>query len=136
MSHRIRIVGFANVDVATAQLPPAFEAAGEEHLLHGMERLGRRGIPVGCRGGGCGVCKVQVIAGDYRTLKMSRNCVSSAEEAQGFALACRLYANSDLDIRVVGQMSRAFNRTGLGPSADRDPVSAGNPPAFDMSWRR
>lgn len=136
ISHRIRIVAIVNADSATAALPPDFEAQGEEHLLRGMERLGRRGIPVGCRGGGCGVCKVQVLAGDYRTIKMSRDCVSSAEEAQGYALACRLYAESDLDIRVVGQMSRAFNRTGLGPSADRDPVSAGNPPAFDMSWRK
>lgn len=136
MSHRIRIVAIVHADGASAALPPDFEAKADEHLLRGMERLGRRGIPVGCRGGGCGICKVQVVAGQYRTIKMSRNCVSSAEEAQGYALACRLYAESDLDIRVVGQMSRAFNRTGLGASADRDLVNAGNPPVFDMSWRR
>jgi ferredoxin len=32
-------------------------------VLVGMEALGRKGIPVGCRNGGCGVCKVEVTAG-------------------------------------------------------------------------
>ena len=27
--------------------------------LQGMEALGKKGIPVGCRSGGCGVCKVK-----------------------------------------------------------------------------
>ena len=27
--------------------------ASDQDLLRGMEALGRRGIPVGCRGGGC-----------------------------------------------------------------------------------
>lgn len=134
MNHRIRIVEV--VDAPVAESSGDFEVHRDEHLLRGMERLGRRGIPVGCRGGGCGVCKVQVLAGDYRTIKMSRDCVSSAEQGQGYALACRLYAESDLEIRVVGKMGRAFNRTEQGPAAGRDSVIAGSPPAFDMSWRK
>ena len=35
-----------------------FRCSPQESLLVGMERLGKKGIPVGCRGGGCGVCKV------------------------------------------------------------------------------
>ena len=131
MSHRISVV-----DPADASRCTEFQARGDEHLLLGMERLGRRGIPVGCRGGGCGVCKVQVLAGRYRTAKMSRDCVSQDEEADGYALACRVYAEADLSIRVVGKMSRAFTRTGPGAVTDRDPVSTGHPPAFDMSWRK
>ena len=61
MSHRIRIVGIADAEAPGAALPADFEVPGDDHLLRGMERLGRRGIPVGCRGGGCGVCKVQVL---------------------------------------------------------------------------
>ena len=30
--------------------------ASDQDLLRGMEALGRRGIPVGCRGGGCSFC--------------------------------------------------------------------------------
>ncbi|WP_293396012.1 2Fe-2S iron-sulfur cluster-binding protein [Nevskia sp.] len=133
MSHRIRIVGLA--DGLLAPENASFEVRGDEHLLCGMERLGRRGIPVGCRGGGCGVCKVQVVAGSYHTRKMSRDCVSSTEETQGYALACRLYPDTDLDIRVVGKMGRAFTKAGPSPSQGGDSVTAGKSPAFDMSWR-
>lgn len=76
-------------------------------LLRSMECLGRRGIPVGCRGGGCGVCKVLVTQGRYRTERMSRACVTEEEEATGHALACRLFPRGDLSVRVVGKMRSA-----------------------------
>lgn len=79
----------------------------QEMLLAGMVRLGKRGIPVGCRSGGCGVCKVQVQQGEYTTGKMSRAQVSEQEEQAGFVLACRCQPNSDLVITVVGQMRKA-----------------------------
>lgn len=82
-------------------------------VLRAMECLGRKGIPVGCRGGGCGVCKVQVLDGRYRTGAMSRACVTADEEAQGYALACKLIPEGDLTLRVVGKMSRSF-QTALG----------------------
>ena len=81
--------------------------APDQNLLRGMEVLGRRGIPVGCRGGGCGVCKVRVMQGSYHTRRMSRSCVSEAEEAAGVVLACKLFPDSDLRIEVVGKMARA-----------------------------
>lgn len=73
-----------------------------------MEVLGRRGIPVGCRGGGCGVCKVQVVEGAYHTRKMSRACLSEEEEADGVVLACKLFPESDLALQVVGKMVKAL----------------------------
>ncbi len=86
----------------------SFICADGQNVLRGMECLGRRGIPVGCRGGGCGVCKVRVLEGGYRTDKMSRACVSEDEQAQGYALACRLFASGDLRLQVVGPMARAL----------------------------
>jgi len=80
---------------------------GRENVLRAMEVLGRKGIPVGCRGGGCGVCKVQVVEGQYHTRKMSRACISEQEERDGIVLACRLLADSDLRLRVVGKMLKA-----------------------------
>jgi ferredoxin len=80
----------------------SFPCRSDERVLIAMERLGRRDIPVGCRGGGCGACKVLVIEGRYHTGKMSRQQVSEAEAAQGYALACRLYPNTDLKLRPVG----------------------------------
>lgn len=89
-----------------------FACSQQQNLLRGMEQLGRRGIPVGCRGGGCGVCKVQVLSGGYRSEKMSRGCVSENEQAQGIVLACRIYPEADLEIRVIGRMLRALQRPG------------------------
>lgn len=49
----------------------------DTNVLLGMEQLCRKGIPVGCRNGGCGVCKVQVNKGQYSKRKMSRGVVSA-----------------------------------------------------------
>lgn len=87
-----------------------FNCTGEQNLLRAMEALGRRGIPVGCRGGGCGVCKVRVIQGRFSTRKMSRACLSAEEERDGVVLACKVFAASDLSLRVVGGLSKALAR--------------------------
>lgn len=85
-----------------------FSCEAGDNLLRSMEALGRRGIPVGCRGGGCGVCKVRVVEGRFHTRKMSRACLSEQEEADGVVLACRLFAESDLSLQVVGKMVKAL----------------------------
>lgn len=86
----------------------------EEHLLTGMLRLGRKGIPSGCHGGGCGVCKIQVLSGDVETLKMSRAHVTEQEQAEGFALACRCFPRSDLRLKVVGKMQKTVCKKQFG----------------------
>ena len=68
-----------------------------ETLLNAAVRSGRQIIRVGCRAGGCGLCKVQILGGDYDTGKMSRAHVSEAEEGQGFVLACRTLPASALE---------------------------------------
>ena len=75
-------------------------------LLEGMESLGKKGIPVGCRGGGCGVCKVHVLSGSYTNRVMSREHVSVEDEAQGRVLACRVRPTSEIALRVIGQMKK------------------------------
>lgn len=78
-----------------------------ETVLEAMERvsgvgrafIGVKRIPVGCRRGGCGVCRVQVLAGAYHALPQSRDHVSRKDESEGYALACRLIPDSDLDLR-------------------------------------
>jgi ferredoxin len=83
-----------------------YRCAPTETLLDGMARLGRKGIPVGCRGGGCGVCKVQITAGHVRKRAMSREHVSVEDEAAGRVLACRVYPESDIRLTVLGRMKR------------------------------
>jgi len=80
-------------------------------VLQGMEALGRKGIPVGCRQGGCGVCKVQVTSGSYSKRVMSRAHVSAEEEAAGCVLSCRIQPASDLRLSVIGPMKKNVCRT-------------------------
>lgn len=103
-THRIEIVNGGE----------SFACAAGLDVLRGMECLGRKGIPVGCRGGGCGVCKVRVMDGPYRTEAMSRACVTLDEESKGYALSCKMFAQGDLRLQVVGKMSRSFSGTAPG----------------------
>ena len=74
-----------------------------------MEQLGRKGIPVGCRGGGCGICRVQVLGeGAYHTGKMSRAQVTVEDEIKGICLACKLTPDSDLELKVLGKWQNQF----------------------------
>ena len=89
------------------EIEEQFVCRPQEMLLAGMVRLGKRGIPVGCRSGGCGVCKIQIQQGEYATGKMSRVHVSEQEEQAGYVLACRCQPKSDLVITVIGLMRKA-----------------------------
>ena len=84
-------------------------------VLEGMEALGKKGIPVGCRQGGCGVCKVQVLEGQYTRRVMSRAHISAEEESTGCVLSCRIYPNSDLRLNVVGAMKKNIYRSKAAP---------------------
>ena len=89
----------------------AYRCAADRTLLGGMEALARKGIPVGCRGGGCGVCKVRIESGSVRAEKMSREHVSVEEQAQGYVLACRAYPTSDVRLAAVDKLARCIERS-------------------------
>jgi ferredoxin len=79
----------------------SFSCGEEERLLHAMQAQGIASIPVGCKGGGCGVCRVHILQGEYETKKMSRNHVSETEEQEGYALSCRVIPKSNLSLRLA-----------------------------------
>lgn len=93
----------------------SFRCSPQESLLVGMERLGKKGIPVGCRGGGCGVCKVEILEGTYQKRVMSREYVSAEDEAADRVLACRIRPTSDLRIHVLGKMCKNVCRIVVPP---------------------
>ena len=78
----------------------------EQNLLQGMRtfKLGvpmLEAIPVGCRGGGCGICRIQVLSGEFHTEKMSIEHVPEEDRPEGITLACRAYPRSDLLVTVL-----------------------------------
>lgn len=81
---------------------------GDERVLVALERaqgFGRlRGLPfklpVGCRRGGCGICRTRVLDGAFRVTPMSRAHISAEDEAAGLVLSCAIYPLSDLSLRL------------------------------------
>jgi 3-phenylpropionate/trans-cinnamate dioxygenase ferredoxin reductase subunit len=116
-SYAVRFSGRCDVDatdtkvaVTIAQTGERYSCSGQESLLAGMARLGRRGIPIGCLNGGCGVCKVRVLHGEVRKLgPVSRAHVTVDEEQAGYSLACRIApCGGDLALEVAGKMQKPF----------------------------
>ncbi|KJS30190.1 MAG: ferredoxin [Pseudomonas sp. CO183] len=82
----------------------SFSCLPGQSVLRAMEAQGMHCLPVGCRGGGCGLCKVQVLSGDYRRGRMSCKHISSETVVQGLALACQVFPLSDLTIVSLRQL--------------------------------
>jgi ferredoxin len=93
--------------VTIANTGEVFRCAEDVHMLAAMEQACCQGIPVGCRNGGCGACKVRITAGSYQTRKMNRAVLSAAEEADGCVLACKTYPRSDMAVHVLGRVWQA-----------------------------
>jgi ferredoxin len=87
-----------------------YACAESQDVLRAMEALGRRGIPIGCRNGGCGLCKVRITEGEFAHSKMSRAFVSESEEHDGVVLACRVFPRGDLAIEPLAPLARCINR--------------------------
>ena len=89
----------------------SFDCREGEKVLAAMERARLRTIQIGCRGGGCGACRVQILQGDCDRLRMGKNHVDDDEAATGFALSCRIVPTSDMVLRnaVKTPVSRKKN---------------------------
>ena len=72
-------------------------------LSEAMSKVNKKHPMVGCRGGGCGICKIKIISGDYTLGRMSSKYVSLEEAGKGYSLACRTYPISDMEIEFVGK---------------------------------
>jgi ferredoxin len=104
--------------VHVLQTGEIYACSSAETLLQALARTGKKGIPVGCLNGGCGICKVVVRSGSVRkTGAMSRAHVSQDEEAQGVALACRIAPVGPVNIEVIGKLKKAVTGTAWGAIA-------------------
>lgn len=76
----------------------SFTCGEGQSVLKAMEQWGVKCVPVGCRGGGCGYCKIQVLAGEFECGKMSKVHVPPEALEKREVLACRVYPLTDLTI--------------------------------------
>lgn len=81
-----------------------FHGIRSETILQAAIRHGV-GLPYGCRDGACGACKCRLLQGQVEHGSHQASALSEAERNDGFVLACRSVALTDLVI----QSKRAFN---------------------------
>ncbi|TVS86191.1 2Fe-2S iron-sulfur cluster-binding protein [Mycobacterium helveticum] len=71
-----------------------------EPILTALARSGHT-HRFGCRRGGCGVCKVEVVSGAVRyQARVADQVLSPAERAAGVCLSCRAVPEGDVVIRL------------------------------------
>src|SRR5256885_6387134 len=68
------------------------------------------GYRIGCRRGGCGICKVDLHSGavEYR-VTIAATVLSAAERAAGVCLSCRAIPLGDVVIRLRNDRIRRLN---------------------------
>ncbi len=77
----------------------SFPCRSDESVLEAMRRLNGAPISSGCFGGGCGVCAMQIVSGEYYIFHpMSRAHITREQQAQGQVLLCCVKPLSDLSL--------------------------------------
>ncbi|MGQ0615487.1 MAG: 2Fe-2S iron-sulfur cluster-binding protein [Acidimicrobiia bacterium] len=94
-----------------------FRCAEDQTVLKAMHGQGLRLLDVGCRGGGCGVCRVKVTSGQYRTGAMSRLHINDEDRDNDVALSCRVYPQSDLVVAAEPIPDRSSRNSSQRSSA-------------------
>ena len=103
----------ATCTITVEETGETFRAHDDVTVLEAMEGTGGRCIDVGCRFGGCGVCRIEVVAGSWTVARpMSRAHVSEEDERAGRVLACRIRATGDLRIRRPASHRESGRRAG------------------------
>jgi ferredoxin len=108
-------------------------AADGETLLRALARTGLR-YRVGCKRGGCGICKVQLKLGEVRYERpVAESVLSDDERVEGICVSCRAVPITNIVIelqegdrlrRVLGfaypNSSKPPGRSATGPPAKKD----------------
>ncbi len=77
------------------------DLAPGEAILPGLNRCGITVRTVGCRRGGCGICKITLVSGRVTYDKVVADTVLSADErASGTCLTCRAVPEGDVVLHI------------------------------------
>jgi len=89
-------------------------AHDSETLLRALSRAGLR-YRVGCKRGGCGICKVALLAGEVRYERpIADTVLSDDERVEGVCVSCRAVPLTDVVIELQeGDQWRRFLGFGL-----------------------
>lgn len=79
-----------------------------ESISSAMKKIDSNHSIVGCCNGGCGVCKIKILKGEYSVGRVSRKHLSDYELGKGYTLACRTFPKSDMKIMYVGRDQQKY----------------------------
>ena len=89
-------------DILVLDTGARFPCGGDEFVLESMKRARAGPVHYGCFGGGCGVCKMRVVSGEYFAEKrMSAAYVTAEEQREGIVLICCVKPRGDLVIAGI-----------------------------------
>ena len=88
----------------------------DETVLAAILRSGAS-VRFGCRGGGCGACKMRLTSGQVEHGRCSAAVLTEAEKAGGWFLSCQARALGDLTIEVSAENRYRLLRSWWGPGA-------------------
>jgi ferredoxin len=108
-------------------------AGDDETLLRALAKAGLR-YRVGCKHGGCGICKVQLKLGEVSYERpIAESVLSDDERVEGICLSCRAVPITNIVIelqegdrlrRVLGfvypNSAKPPGRSGTGPAAKKE----------------
>ncbi|MCL6631826.1 MAG: 2Fe-2S iron-sulfur cluster binding domain-containing protein [Alicyclobacillus herbarius] len=77
-----------------------FECRESETLLEAAIRHGVR-LAFGCKGGGCGMCKVKIEEGEFHRGPSSKAVLPDEERALNYTLACKTYPHSHVKVSLA-----------------------------------
>ena len=81
----------------------------EETILEALQRAGYA-YRIGCRRGGCGICKVDIISGDVvYNRPLADKVLSDEERAEGVCVSCRAVPVADITITLRNETLRQVN---------------------------
>lgn len=78
-----------------------------ETILNASQRQAG-GIFVGCKGGGCGMCKVKVVSGDTIDGISSKSVLPDEDHVAGYRLACQSKPATDMVIDPCREKNKIF----------------------------
>ena len=81
----------------------------EETVLSGLYKAGYA-YTIGCRRGGCAICKVDCHSGEFTYNRpVADTVITDAERADGTCLSCRAVPDGDITIELRGEDVRLVN---------------------------
>lgn len=81
----------------------------DETLLSGLYKAGYA-YTIGCRRGGCAICKIDCLAGEFiYNRPIADSVISEAEHSDGTCLSCRAVPTTDVTIELRGEDVRLVN---------------------------